>query len=146
MTVYAGCWRDYNPSAYEMRQLRIHTTWTAPLSSRCRHGWMDLSAREQVPPAIRARVREMNRIARRNEPAGLGQDHETQPPAALRLVEVRAPTLIIIGDLDTPFTLASGAALVAGIPGARRVVIPGMAHVLNLDDDCRVLGFSQNVA
>src|SRR5262245_44237274 len=82
--------------------------------------WVDGPRRApgEVDPALRARVREMDLLVLRNEVAAQGQEQKTEPPAAGRLAEVRAPTLVIIGDLDAPISLSSGEALSAGIPGA----------------------------
>ena len=97
--------------------------------------WVDGQGRtpDQVDPAIRARVREMDLLVLRHEVTSKGQEQKTEPPAAARLAEVRSPTLVIIGDLDAPITLSSGEALAAGIPGARRVVIEGTAHLPNME-------------
>jgi pimeloyl-ACP methyl ester carboxylesterase len=56
-----------------------------------------------------------------------------EPPAAQRLGEIRAPTLVIVGDLDTTHCLAVAEVLDKGIPGARKVVFPGTAHMLNME-------------
>jgi pimeloyl-ACP methyl ester carboxylesterase len=97
--------------------------------------WVDGDRRspDQVDAAVRARVREMDLLVLRHEVASQGQEQKTEPPAAARLGEVRAPTLVIIGDLDAPISLSSGEALAAGIPGARRVVIEGTAHLPNME-------------
>src|SRR5579859_6912533 len=100
--------------------------------------WVDGDQRspDQVDPRVRALVYQMDLQAMRNEVAAQGQAHEPPPPerpAAARLAEVRAPTLVIFGDLDAPITLSSSEALAAGIPGARRVVVPGTAHLLNME-------------
>jgi pimeloyl-ACP methyl ester carboxylesterase len=58
---------------------------------------------------------------------------ELEPPAAGRLGEIRVPTLVIAGDLDTTRVLASAEALAQGIPGARKVIIPGTAHMLSME-------------
>jgi 3-oxoadipate enol-lactonase len=99
--------------------------------------WVDGPRRtpDQVNPVVRARVYEMDLQAMRIEAASQGQEYEqkTEPPAALRLAEVRVPTLVIIGDQDAPISLSSGEALAAGIPGARRVVLQGAAHLPNME-------------
>ena len=99
--------------------------------------WVDGPRRGpgEVAAALRAKVRAMDLQALRHEVAAEGRAEEQKPPlpAAGRLAEVRAPTLVISGDLDAPISLSSGAALAAGIPGARRVVIEGTAHLPNME-------------
>ena len=94
---------------------------------------------DQVDAAVRARVAAMDLRAMRHEQASQGQEHEQKPerPAAGRLAEVRAPALVIIGDHDAPISLSSGAALAAGIPGARRAVLEGTAHLPNMEQPAR---------
>jgi pimeloyl-ACP methyl ester carboxylesterase len=96
--------------------------------------WVDGPHRsaEQVDKTLRERVREMNRIALAT-PDDLGIEMPLAPPAAGRLGEIRAPTLIIAGDLDTPKTLAAADYLAAGIRGARQVRITGAAHLPNME-------------
>jgi 3-oxoadipate enol-lactonase len=55
------------------------------------------------------------------------------PDVADRLGEVRAPTLVLVGeeDVDDMHALAEG--LAAGIPAARRATIPGAAHLPSLE-------------
>lgn len=54
------------------------------------------------------------------------------PPAIERLSEVRAPTLVIVGDRDMPSIQQSAALAAKQIPGARLVVVPGADHALPL--------------
>ena len=51
-----------------------------------------------------------------------------EPPAIKRLGEVKAPTLIVVGDLDAPETLEIADMLEQGIVGAKKLVIAGTAH------------------
>ncbi len=98
--------------------------------------WVDGPRRapQQVPAPLRDKVRAMDLLALQYEVAGQGQaEQKPALPAAGRLAEVRPPTLVIIGDLDSPISLSSGEALAAGIPGARRVVIAGTAHLPNME-------------
>jgi len=94
----------------------------------------------RVPAAVRERVRAMslaNYTAGHPEPRPI----PLQPPAIDRLAEVRAPTLIIHGDLDVSAVTAGAEALELGLPGARRVLLPRVAHMVNLEqpDDFRRL-------
>jgi len=59
-------------------------------------------------------------------PKGLIQTPEWS--AARRLGEIRVPTLAIWGDRDLPEVGLVGERLVAGVPGARRVVLHGVDH------------------
>jgi pimeloyl-ACP methyl ester carboxylesterase len=52
-----------------------------------------------------------------------------EPPPAERLSEVRAPTLVAVGELDQPDMVDIAESLAAGIPGARHELLPGVAHL-----------------
>jgi pimeloyl-ACP methyl ester carboxylesterase len=54
------------------------------------------------------------------------------PDLADRLGEVKAPTLVVIGDEDAPDIHAIADRLVREIPDARRASMPG-AHVASLE-------------
>lgn len=56
-----------------------------------------------------------------------------EPPAWGRLEELRLPVLIVSGDLDDETFLTEGEALVGRVPGARKVVIEGAGHMVNLE-------------
>jgi 3-oxoadipate enol-lactonase len=59
------------------------------------------------------------------------------PPANDRLGGLRAPLLVILGDLDDPGTQASCRHLAATVPGARLEVFEGAAHMVNLEQPDR---------
>lgn len=106
--------------------------------------WVDGASRtpDQVDPDVRRRAAEMNRPTVEHEVA-FGDDLE--PPAFVRLGEVRCPTLIVTGDLDEPVVGRAAEAMAKGIPGATHVVIGGTAHVPNMEKprefNGAVLGF-----
>jgi 3-oxoadipate enol-lactonase len=54
------------------------------------------------------------------------------PPAAGRLHEVAAPTLVVVGDSDAAVMGTICDKLAAGIPGARMAVIEGADHLPNM--------------
>jgi pimeloyl-ACP methyl ester carboxylesterase len=94
--------------------------------------WVDgpMRSAEQVDPAVRERVREMMAHAfalPESDPQPL------EPPALSRLAEIHVPTLIIVGSGDVPDILAQADLLEHGITGAQKVVIPGVAHVPNME-------------
>jgi pimeloyl-ACP methyl ester carboxylesterase len=96
--------------------------------------WVDGPTRtpRQVDARIRERVREMNRIAL-SAPQNMGEEQSLEPPAIKRLDEIRVPTLVITGNLDTPQTLFAARVLSEGIKGARSAVIEGTAHLPNME-------------
>ncbi|MBD0372075.1 MAG: alpha/beta hydrolase [Pyrinomonadaceae bacterium] len=96
--------------------------------------WVDGPRRKlsEVDARLRERVREMNRTAL-NSSQSLGTERTLAPAAVQRLDEIKAPTLIITGDLDTPKTLAAARVLAEEIEGAQSVVIEGTAHLPNME-------------
>lgn len=113
--------------------------------------WVDGPYRgpDEIEPRVRDLVREMNLIALKNEASVEGDERPLQPPAAQRLSEVRAPTLIIGGDLDQPETAVTAAMLEENVRGSRRVAIPGAAHLPNMERSAEfneiVLGFLETL-
>jgi len=55
------------------------------------------------------------------------------PPLAGRLMEIRIPSLVITGSRDLPDFLEIADVLFAGLPRARREVIEGSGHMVNLE-------------
>lgn len=86
---------------------------------------------DQVDPSVCERVREMSldTYRRGERPPGTPLD----PPAAGRLGEIRIPTLVVHGDEDVAHVAEVADVVVTGVRGARKVVIPGAAHHLNLE-------------
>lgn len=87
----------------------------------------------RVGGAIRQKMIVMNTIALQNEQLNLGKQLSLDPPAAKRLDELKLPTLIIYGDLDTPYILAAGKYMAQHIQGAQEVVMPGAAHLPSME-------------
>ena len=54
--------------------------------------------------------------------------HTSARPAIKRLAEVKAPVLIVVGDLDMPESLEIADMLERGIAGAKKRAIAGTAH------------------
>lgn len=86
----------------------------------------------RVPAAIRDAVREMDRALYRRDLV-FGRPIPLAPPANERLSEVRLPVLAIVGELDTSGTHASAARLEEQVAGARRIVLPGVAHMIGME-------------
>jgi pimeloyl-ACP methyl ester carboxylesterase len=98
--------------------------------------WVDGVRRtpDQVDSGVRALVREMNLASfTRDAEHQQGQPQPLEPPAFGRLGEVRVPTLVIAGSDDQPLVVQTAAMLASQIPGARTVVMEGLAHVPNME-------------
>ena len=59
--------------------------------------------------------------------------HKPGPPLAPRLGQLKAPTLILVGEDDAPDVQASAGALEALIPDAKRVVMSDAGHTIYLE-------------
>ena len=74
---------------------------------------------------------------------------ELEPPAFVRLEEIRAPTLVLPADHDPPWTPRVSRMLADRIPDARLVQIPDVDHVVNMrkpdEFNAVVLGFLHEV-
>jgi pimeloyl-ACP methyl ester carboxylesterase len=125
------------PPWEEMERLWESKAWDQLAEMETRvwvDGWGRPSTR--VAPALRARVRDWileNYRAAKEE--GIAQPLD--PPAARRLADVTQPTLVIVGSLDEPGTVANGRTIGATIPGARLVEFEDAAHMVHLEDPGR---------
>ena len=91
---------------------------------------------EQVSAQARARITDMStRHIQRHGDLMAHQQHmiPLEPPAVERLAEVKVPSLIVVGDLDTPEILEIADTLERVIAGAKKRVIPGTAHHPNME-------------
>jgi 3-oxoadipate enol-lactonase len=96
--------------------------------------WVDGPDRsvDAVDPEMRERVREMNAaLFVRDDEAG--EEIPLDPPAAERLAEISAPTLIVYGDKDVIDVRQAAGPLAAAIPDARLAVIPDAAHLPQME-------------
>lgn len=91
---------------------------------------------EQVDPVYRAKgaamIAENRPHTLKHGPDGL-QAIPLNPPAAYRIDELHVPMLVIVGDLDESYTQQMAAYMAKTIKGATGVVIPGTAHLPNLE-------------
>ena len=98
--------------------------------------WVDGPRREpkDVDPVVRSLVGEMQRRAYELQ-AVVDEDEEELfvEDVAQRLGDVRAPTLVIVGEEDQPDMHAIAKRLAAEIPGARLETIADTAHVPSME-------------
>lgn len=98
--------------------------------------WFDGEGRtpDQVDPQKRALVIDMMRRAIELTPKQAGKPKPPlQPKAAERLDEIRIPVLIVYGDRDIPYIIAAAQFMEERIKGAKKVLIPGTAHLPSMD-------------
>ncbi len=97
--------------------------------------WVDGPYRgtDRVDPAVRDLVREMNLIALKNEASGSGDEQPLEPSAADRLAGIQVPALVLVGDRDRPEIVAGADLLEERLPNAQKVVMPGTAHLPNME-------------
>jgi 3-oxoadipate enol-lactonase len=99
--------------------------------------WVDGPRRQpsDVDPGVRAAVAEMQRRALELQAPHWedGDEELLVPEIADRLGEVRAPTLVVVGEEDFDEMHAIGRRLAAEIPDARLETIPGAAHIPSLE-------------
>jgi pimeloyl-ACP methyl ester carboxylesterase len=100
--------------------------------------WVDGQERqpEDVDPAIRERFRALyTDVLRRSRELGRQPD-ALEPPAYRRIDEIGAiqvPTLVVVGSGDIPDVQDQAVLLARSIPHARKIVLPRVAHLFNLE-------------
>jgi pimeloyl-ACP methyl ester carboxylesterase len=92
----------------------------------------------QVDPGVLALVRQMGASPVRIQLGG-GQLPELDPPAVGRLAEIGAPTLALLGKEDMPSIHEIVGMVQDQVPGARTVVFPQAAHMINLEQPQRFI-------
>jgi len=90
------------------------------------------SAEGRVGGEARRLTLEMNAIVLRHD---VPHDLERSPAADAwqRLGEVVAPTIVACGELDLPLQLAQSRGIADRVPRAVHQVLPGMAHLANVE-------------
>ena len=86
----------------------------------------------RVPAWIRDAVREMD-LPLLSPDRVTGRPIPLEPPANGRLGEIAIPVLAVVGSLDTTDPRAAAIRVEEAVPGARRVVIPNVAHMVGME-------------
>lgn len=97
--------------------------------------WVDGPRRSpgEVDSQVRERVREMQRHAFTTVFPEGAVELDLEPPAIERLNEVKAPTLVIVGDYDVPAKVEQAHQLATQIAGAQLIVFAGVAHMVTME-------------
>ena len=96
--------------------------------------WVDGPRRPEgsAPAAVRNLVLDMNGRALRSD-FDSAKSQSLDPPAVTRLNQIRAPTLVIVGDQDLPHASANADLITSKVLGARTVIIKDAAHLPSLE-------------
>jgi pimeloyl-ACP methyl ester carboxylesterase len=86
----------------------------------------------QVDQRLRDLFLDMNGISLKSDFAR-APAQKLDPPAFGRLAEIKAPTLVVVGDHDLSEVQDTADLLVSKIPGARKELIHDAAHLPNLE-------------
>ncbi len=65
-------------------------------------------------------------------------DPGLQPPAAQRLHEIHAPTLVMVGELDMPDFRTMAAVIARQVQHGRLLTLPGAGHMANMETPAQV--------
>ena len=97
--------------------------------------WVDGPDRtpDQVDPTVREQVRLMQRQAYDIPFPEGAKGLKLEPPAIGRLKEIKAPTLIIVGDYDLQPKVEQARWLAGEIAGAQLVIFEEVAHMVNME-------------
>ena len=114
----------------EQERLEEAKDWDAVIEGELRI-WIDgIGQPADRVPEIRRRVEPMlRRIYGERLGDGDVDVIALEPRAVGRIAGLRIPALVIVGDLDTPETISSCRHIALTIPGARLVVLSGVAHL-----------------
>jgi pimeloyl-ACP methyl ester carboxylesterase len=96
--------------------------------------WVDGPSRDPgaADAAVRERVREMQRIIYAKAPED-DPERGGGPPAAGRLGKLQSPVLVVVGEHDSQDIHRNGRLLAEQAPNARLVIMPGTAHLPNME-------------
>jgi pimeloyl-ACP methyl ester carboxylesterase len=96
--------------------------------------WLVVPGRtaSHVDKKLRDLFLDMNGIALRSD-FDAAPTRRLVPPAAQRLGDIKAPTLVVVGDHDLPEVHETAGVLMSQVRGARKAVIHDAAHLPNLE-------------
>jgi pimeloyl-ACP methyl ester carboxylesterase len=86
----------------------------------------------------RTRLRELLTKSPGPLTANFPESRPPDRPAAGRLAEIHVPTLILVGESDIPDVHAHAGVLEAGIHGARRKIVRGTGHLIQLEQPAAI--------
>ncbi len=120
---------------WSARWSAVRQTARALNADAANEAWLDhpLFAPANEHAAVAARLRQMIteysgwHWGNRDPQRGL------DPPAAERLRAIAAPTLVVLGERDLPDFHAIAGQVARDVPGAQKIVLPGVGHMANME-------------
>jgi 3-oxoadipate enol-lactonase len=96
--------------------------------------WVDGPRRREgsAPAAVRQLVLDMNGRSLHTDWSS-AESRPIDRPAIARLNEIKAPTLVIVGEEDLPHCLANADLITSRVSGSRKVTIENAAHLPSLE-------------
>jgi 3-oxoadipate enol-lactonase len=88
---------------------------------------------EDIDPVLRRRLADMERDAYATYLAADPKPGPDAPPPDYELGRIAIPTLVVVGELDVDEVLENAERLEAEIPGACKVVMPAVGHMVSLE-------------
>jgi pimeloyl-ACP methyl ester carboxylesterase len=132
----------YRAHAHRVRALLIIDTGPGFKKDEAREAW-NARAREtgdrferEGLAVLKSASRERSSVSHRDAlglaRAARGMLIQRDARVIEQLPDIRVPSLVVVGADDTPF-LAASDYMATKIPGAKKVVIPGAGHAVNID-------------
>lgn len=117
----------------EMEKLEQAHDWEALVDLETKL-WTDGPGQpeDRVDPAVRQKMIDWNLENYRAEQVA-NKVQRMDPPAAMRLAEIRVPVLVIWGTVDELGVRSAGEKMAAEIDGAKSHVFDDVAHMVNLE-------------
>jgi pimeloyl-ACP methyl ester carboxylesterase len=96
--------------------------------------WVDGPRRREgsAPATVRELVLDMNGRSLHTDWSS-AESRPLEHPAINRLGEIKAPTLIVVGDQDLPHCMANADLIASKVAGARKAIIEDAAHLPSLE-------------
>jgi pimeloyl-ACP methyl ester carboxylesterase len=123
-------WSEGDTSAAHAMQQAVEASDTVAITDL----WLRTTymSTAMMNPAIAPRIRELS-LANSGAFLRARMGRELEPPAWQRLRELSAPTLVVVGSMDDKDILTIVDSIAAQAPHARKLVLPGAGHMLNME-------------
>lgn len=129
-------WSDTDPAADRAMEAAVNAGDTVAITDLWLRTTYMRTAMQN--PAIAPRIRELS-LANSGAFIRARMGRELEPPAWGRLRELNVPTLVVVGTRDDPDIRTIVDSIAAQAPHARKLVLEGAGHMLNMERPAAVL-------